>query len=331
MTRRLYILALALALTPTVGLAAPAVLFDVSNQHPLIQVYSLPNPGLEPLPAPGDWSWRADTRLSNHSIEEEGPAGERIVIDGESYRTQLVVGYGLRPEMSLTATIPLVAHSTGMLDGFIINWHDLWGLSNERREGFENNQLDYSYFQDGVALLAIRERQRGLGDIRLAWDWQLRPAGPEQRSLVLRTGLKLPTGSSRRLLGSGSTDVSVQLAGSDTKTLGAWNMALGWSLGALWLGDGDLLDELRENVVIIGSAGLRWQLWSRVALRAQLDLHSAFYDSALDVLGKGSVQLSSGFDVRLAERHWLELAMMQNLRTDTTPDFGLYLSWRSSL
>lgn len=328
MTRRLYLLAL--FLLPVAGAGAEPALFDLSNQHPLIQLYSLPNPGAEPLPAPGQWSWRADARLSNHSIAEQDGDAERIVLDGESYRAQLVLHYGLRPAMALSATIPLVAHSTGMLDGFIIDWHDLWGLSNERRNEFENNRLDFSYFRDGTALLALQERQRGLGDVRLGWDWELLQGGAARRGLALRAGLKLPTGSDERLLGSGSTDLSLQLLGNDRRTLQRWGASLSWSVGGIWLGESELLDALREDLVLVGSAGLRWPLGSRLAVRAQLDLHSAFYDSALDVLGKGSVQLSTGFDIRFGERHWLELAMMQNLRTDTTPDFGLYLSWRAA-
>ncbi|NGP54340.1 DUF3187 family protein [Thioalkalivibrio sp. XN8] len=328
MTRRLYLLATILLCTADA--AAQPALLDLSNQHPLVQVYSLPNPGLESLPAPGQWSWRADTRLSNHAIAEESAAGERIVLDGESYRSHLVLRYGLRPAMALSATIPLVAHSTGMLDSFIIDWHDLWGLSNRRRNAFENNRLDFSYSRDGIELLSLQERQRGLGDVRLDWDWELRAAGAERRGLALRAGLKLPTGSSSRLLGSGGTDIALQLLGSDHRTLERWGASLAWSVGTLWLGDSEVLDALREDLVVIGSAGLRWPLGSRLAVRAQLDVHSAFYDSELDVLGNGSVQLSTGFDWRCGERQWLELAMMQNLRTDTTPDFGLYLSWRAA-
>lgn len=329
MTRRLYLLAL--LLLPAAAPAAEPALFDLSNQHPLVQLYSLPNPGAEPLPATGQWAWRVDARLSNHSIAQDNAAGERVVLDGESYRTHIVASYGLRPDMTLAATIPLVAHSTGMLDGFIIDWHDLWGLSNERRNEFENNRLDFSYLEGGSALLSLQERQRGLGDVRLSWDWSLRPAGPARRALALRTGLKLPTGSSSRLLGSGSTDVSVQLLGSDRRTLQRWGASLSWSVGALWLGDTEVLEMLREDLVFIGSGGLRWPLGSRLGLRAQLDLHSAFYDSGLAALGKGSVQLSTGFDLRVGAGHWVELAMMQNLRTDTTPDFGLYFSWRAAL
>lgn len=321
---------LALLLTCAGPAAAQEVLFDVHNQHPLIQVHAPPAAGERAAIAPGQWRWDFALRLNNNSIQEGDAAAERIVLDGETYRTALTVSRGLRPGLALAATVPLVAHSSGFMDGFIIDWHDLWGLSNERRDGFANNQLDFSYVREGTERVSLRESARGLGDVRLDLDWHLRAADRGGRSLVLRGGVKLPTGSSDRLLGSGGTDLSLQLLSSDHRALAAWNLSLAWSLGALWLGDSDVLDTMREDLVGLASAGLRWRITPRFQAGMQVDLHTAMYDSGLRALGQGSVQLSTGFGMRLRGGSLVELAMIQNLRTDTTPDFGLYFGWRSS-
>ena len=321
---------LALSLTPGGASAAESVLFDVHNQHPLVALHAPPAPGERAPLRPGEWRWDLGLRLNNNSIQEGETTAERIVLDGETYRTSFTFSRGLRPGLAVAATVPLVAHSSGFMDGFIISWHDLWGLSNERREDFENNQLDFSYVQDGAEQVALRKSAHGLGDVRLDLDWHLREAGLDGRSLVLRGGVKLPTGSSDRLLGSGGTDLSLQLLSSDYRSLEAWNVSLAWSLGALWLGESDVLDTIREDLVGIASAGFRWRVTPRFEAGMQLDMHTAMYDSALRTLGRGGVQLTTGFGVHLRGGSLVELAMLQNLRTDTTPDFGLYLGWRSA-
>jgi hypothetical protein len=317
-------------LTAASPAAAQDVLFNVDNQHPLLQIHAPPAPGERAAIGPGLWRWDLALRLNNNAIQEGDVAAERLVLDGETYRTALTLSRGLVPGLAVSATVPLVAHSSGFMDEFISDWHDLWGLSNARRNGFENNQLEFSYVRGGTELVALRESARGLGDMRLDLDWHVRAAHHGERSLVLRAGVKLPTGSSDRLLGSGGTDLSLQLLSSDHRSLEARNVSLAWSLGALWLGESDVLDTLRKDFVGIASAGLRWHMTPRFEAGMQLDMHTAMYDSELRTLGRGGVQLSTGFGIRLRGGGLVELAMTQNLRTDTTPDFGLYLGWRSS-
>lgn len=282
------------------------------------------------MPGPGQWRWSLVARLTNNSIAQSDGARESIILDGETYRTALTVSRSARQGLALSVTLPLVAHSPGFLDGPIMDWHDRWGLSNQRRDEFQDNQLEYAYTRDGIELVALRERQRGLGDVRIELDWELRPGTVSGRSLVLRSGIKLPTGSSEKLLGSGGTDLSLQVLSSDHRTLEDWNISLAWSAGMLHLGASDVLEPLRQDWVGIASAGLRWRITPRFEAGLQIDTHTAFYDSGLRALGKGSVQLSTGFGLRLGNGSLFELAMMQNLRTDTTPDFGVYIGWRSS-
>ena len=303
-------------------------LFSTSDQNPFIQLYSLPSPAAYPAPAPGRWAWRFGFDLASSAITEARPTGERIVMDGETYRTSIALDYGVSERLAVGLTVPLVAHSGGFLDGFVQDWHDLFGLSNERRADFEDNLLDYSYVENGVEVFALRDRGRGLGDVRLTADWDLQSAPDATRNLVLRSGLKLPTGSSDTLRGSGSTDLSLQLLATDRQTLDGWGMTLSWMIGGLWLGEGDVLDPLREDLVAIGSIGISRPLWRDLTARLQLDSHSAFYDSDLRPLGASSVQLTFGGSIELARTQRIDFAMVQNLFTDTTPDLGIHLAWR---
>lgn len=312
------------------GSPADDSLFSTTDENPLIQLYSLPSPALYAAPGAGGWGWRFDLDIANSSIEEELPSGERIVFDGETYRSSLTLSRGLSDRISAGLTIPFVAHSGGFLDSLVRDWHDLFGLSNSRRNQFEDDSLDYHYEDGAGEEIRIVERSRGVGDVRLALERRLGAAASPRR-LALRAGLKLPTGSSDNLHGSGSTDASLQLLATDNATLAAWDTTLAWMVGGLWLGDGDVLDGLRRDVVAIGSVGVSRPMWRGLTLRLQLDGHSSFYDTRLEPLGAASVQITFGGSIAVGRAGRVDLAMIENLFTDTTPDLVFHVAWRGAL
>lgn len=322
-----YIAAVAwLPLAP--ALAQDHALFETSSQNPFIQIYSLPSPAESPARARRGWAMHAAFDLTSNATLKERPSGEGIVLDGETYRTSVTLEYGVSQRLAAGIIVPLVAHSTGFMDSLVKDWHDLFGISNDIRDRFDNNALAYVYATAGDEVFALRDRGRGIGDVRLTADWRLAAAPSPARSLVLRSGLKLPSGSSSRLHGSGSTDVSLQLLSTDRQTLSAWNTTLAWMIGGMWLGEGEVLDELRRDLVVIGSVGISRPLWRRLSARLQLDGHSEFYDSELRQLGNSALQLTFGGSVELARGGRVDFAMVQNLSTDPTPDFSIHLGWR---
>lgn len=305
-------------------------LFATTDQSPFIQFYSLPSPAIRPAPGRGRWHWHFSFDVASNAIEDGDPAAEHIVLSGETYRTGISLDVGLSERLTAGLAVPLVAHSSGMLDGLVRDWHDLFGLSNERREAVSKRALSYAYTLPAGEQIALEKRARGLGDLRLTVDWHLRAPRGDEGSLVLRPGLKLPTGSSDALRGSGSTDLSLQLLSADPQTLSRWNMTLSWMAGGMWLGRADVLDGIRRDWVAIGSIGVSRPLWRRFVARLQLDGHSAIYDSGLRALGSGSIQVTFGGSIELAHASRLDIAMVENLFTDTTPDLGLHVSWRGT-
>lgn len=323
-----WVLYTAATLAPPPAVASDDLaLFSTTNQNPFIQIYSLPSPSMYSTPGTDRWAWSIEFDLANGAIQDELPSGERLALDGETYRTSLMLRRQVSARVVAGLNVPFVAHSGGFLDSFVRDWHDVFGLSNSRRDDFEDNSLDYSYASDAGDAFRVTERSRGLGDIRLTLDHGLDTTDARRR-MGLRAGLKLPTGAGENLHGSGSTDVSLQLLATDAATLAAWNTTLAWMIGGMWLGDGEVLDGLRRDLVAVGSVGLSRQLWRNLTIRLQLDGHSSFYDTDLDALGAASLQLSFGGSIALAGAGRLDLVLVENLFTDTTPDLVLHLAWR---
>lgn len=330
--RALVLLGLAWLLPAAPGYAAPPVMFLTADQNPFIQIHSLPWPA-DAAPAPaGRWSLGLVLDVANNSIEREsGDGEERIVIDGETWRGNLVLAYGFSQRLQAGVTIPLVAHQGGLFDGFIREWHDTFGLTNSRRDVFADYALDYLYSDAAGDGVHVDRATNGIGDIRLTADWRLHADADAARRYTLRAGFKVPTGRASQLHGSGGTDLSLQLLSSDSATLDAINTTLSWMVGGLWLGDGEVLEAQRRDMVAIGSIGVVVPVWRGLMFKAQFDGHTSFYDSTLEVLGADAVQLLVGAGIRIGEAGMIDLGLTENLFTDTTPDFGLHLAWHSLL
>jgi len=303
--------------------------FLTSNQNPFIQIYSVPPAQSSHLAGGGTWRIAFQLDLTNNSIAEDDPT-ESIVIDGETYRGTLWLSHGLSDQFELGIAIPYVMQRQGIFDHFIEQWHDTFGLTNSKRTVFEEDQLNYAY-TGTEASQQVDEPAEGLGDIRLTLGYPVYQDDAETRSVALHAGLKLPSGDAAKLLGSGGTDLALQLSATDGRLLAGWKSVLFWSVGVLRLGNGEVLEAIRRDYVVIGSLGLGRPMTERTALKLQLDGHSSFYDSDLAPLGSSTVQLTVGGQIDLPGNSSLDLGLVENLFTDTAPDLVFHFAWRALL
>lgn len=315
------------AMVPAGAGAHEPMAFVTTNQNPFIQIFHPPWPASPVRPESGRWAagWMLD--VTNTSIDREGRPGERVVLDGETWRASLALAYGISPRFEAGLVIPLVSHQSGIFDGLIRRWHDAFGLSNSRRDRFGDYALEYSYEVDGVARISVSEPRTGIGDIRLSGAWRLAGEVDDRRVLMLRAGVKLPTGDASRLHGSGGTDLSLQLLSTDAETLSPLGATLTWMIGALRLGSGDVLDDLRRDHVAVGSLGIARPVSRNLVLKAQIDAHGPFYDTDIRAIGSEAVQLVVGAGIRLKRGGMIDVGIVENLFTDPTPDFGIHLAW----
>jgi len=310
--------------------AGEADTFLLRNQNPFLQVFGMPQFRTAATAPAGASRYELVLSIVNNA-EQRQLASETIVIDGQTDIIDLAVYRGVSRRLELGVLVPFVHHSGGFLDGPIKRWHNLWGLSNTKRAG-PLDQLNYFYARDGVVHADIASSSFGIGDVQLtaAVPMNAAPAAGGPR-FALRFSVKLPTGNTDDLHGSGAFDLAAGVYADATS--GFLGRALGLSAfaGVLALGKGDFAPEIQRDAVPFGGAALTWHATERFTLTGQAQVQGAYFDSSQDDLGSSSVQLAFGATYR-ARRGGLALglAIVEDLIGDTTPDLALHFSIRTT-
>lgn len=303
--------------------------FHTADRSPLVQIFGMPEPvGSEILPH-GEGAAAISLDISSNYAHAE-TASETILLDGEGYRTTLALRYGLGSRFEAGMELPFIGNSGGVFDRFIEGWHDFFGLPQGGRKEAPRNRLDYSYSRDGAQRLKLDDSGFGIGDIRLTAGYQLyKGAGESPPSVALRAGLKLPTGNSNRLQGSGSVDGSLWLDASDDYTVSIGHVTLFGSGGAMAMSRGDVLPDQQRSLAGFGALGVGWAPADWIALILQLSGHTPLYEeSGLTLLSSNSLQLHSGGTLRLPGSFLLDIAVSEDIAVDTAPDVTLHLALR---
>ena len=336
MVKKIYLSALA-AICLLLGImSSPAAAnemtpFDSLNQSPLVSIFGLPGAGNFFLLEPGRTEFGLNSVLSSNYTKNDN-ARESIILDGETTRFTLRMRHGLAPRFEIGLKIPYITQSGGFLDGAIESYHNAFGFPQGGRDLAPRNRLLYYYRRDGVDRLRFDTSGSGVGDLALTGAWQLyQSGGSEKQGLALNISLKLPTGDSDQLLGSGSTDVALWLTGASEAQFefGTWTTY--GAAGGLYLTEGKVLPDQQKNWAAFGSLGLGWQTpLSWLALKVQADAHTAFYrDSDLKELGAHSVQLIAGGTLYLSGQTSLDIGVGEDIAVGTAPDVSFYLTLRN--
>lgn len=303
--------------------------FYTFNQNPLVQIYGLPAAESATVEPRGSTLALLSFDLANSYAVDDNDR-ESVLLDGESDRLTFAFRRGISSRWELGLDLPLVAYNGGILDGFIEEWHDIFGLPQGNRRDTGHGELLFQYTKDGQERLRMDQGGLGIGDLRLGAGWQLYHDGSsEPAAVALRASLKLPTGNPSKLHGSGSTDIAIWLTGSDEYLLpGSWGeLTLFAAAGGMALTDGDVLEEQQRNLVGFGTLGLGWLPAEWLALKAQFSSHSPFYDgSDLNELSEPTVQLIFGGSCYLSSRTALDIALSEDITVTTSPDFALHLA-----
>lgn len=295
----------------------------IGNGSPVVMVFGIPRARGAGMTDAGsvDLDLTLDV-ASNFNLSHT--SRESVALDGETTRAALQLRYGVSERWNLGVELPWIHHGGGTLDGFIINWHDLWGFPQHGRDEAPRGRLDYHYSRDGRRLVDVHDATGGPGDLVVSVDRRLADAA------VLHTQVKLPTGDPDKLTGSGAADAAAGLELS-RRWRHRWSSNL--RAGVAYLGDGDVLPALRRNWAGYGGLDVVWQPLGALALRVQFDAHmSPYRDTGVDELSQWSGMLTAGGTWYITRRTALDLAVVENVPNPrAASDVTFQLRLRSTL
>jgi hypothetical protein len=300
-----------IALLATTAQAEP---FLTRNQNPLLALYGLPSPLPARLPPAGGGRVAGVINWGN-TEKEDFSADGNYTLDAETFELRLHFDHALGGRVALHAELPWRQVSEGSLDGFIDDWHGVFGLPGGSRRRLPEDELLIEFVQGGTTLLSIDESTSGIGDIPIALGYQLHATDSSTLSTWLT--VKAPTGSADDLTGSGAVDVAATLAGQ-TQLNERWQLF--GQASVAWLGEGDLLPELQESFAWTLMGGLTWNAWRALDVTAQVEANSRLYDGLDSELDGDAIVLTLGGSWRTEGGWRYDVGVSEDLQAGASPD-----------
>lgn len=306
--------------------------FSTSNQSPLVQIYGLPHDTTADIIPAGTFHTRLTQDLSsNYTINSN--LHEQVILDGDTSRTTFTIRYGVSPRWEAGIEIPYILYGGGFLDSFIVDWHSTFGLPQGGRDKAPKNRVNYSYRKDGVEKFRMDRSASGIGDISLTGGVRLYESAAAARhyKLALKGAVKLPTGDSTHLFGSGSTDGMLLLCGSSNNFSEWWTLGVYGSVGVLAMTRSDVLRDQHNPFAGVGTLGVGWGPASWISFKAQLNGTTPLYrSSSLTEISKSPVLLIFGGALRFPGEYLLDIGVSEDIVVDSAPDVSFHLGLSKS-
>ncbi|MEO1573563.1 MAG: DUF3187 family protein [Pseudomonadota bacterium] len=223
--------------------------------------------------------------------------------------------------------VPAVYQSGGMLDRLIDEFHQLFGLPEGDRPVQPIDALQLFYTDEQGTRFDVRGDDWGLGETHLHVGRSLRQT-PKTVS-AWRAHLKLPTGSTRRLLGSGTVGAGVEW---HAMTRSEWRgRGLTWfgGAGVQWQDGSDVLPDRVKRVAAFGHVGGRLFLRPALSAVVQVDFHTPYFDSGLDGI-ENAYAITFGGRWQRARGDAFEFTVYEDIVPRSVPDVVFQFRWLSS-
>jgi hypothetical protein len=243
------------------------------NYEPLNVPFLLPAPADGSVLGRGDKRFAADLDIVNNLLT----LGPKYVTDFEDQRLTLSWARGLGGGQEVGVRVPLLARNGGILDGFVNDWHRVFGFKGGGRGDLPEDRVIFQATNPATGATVINDTRSaaGLGDIVLEYRRSLTGNGapldrPDPRALTAsaRALLKLPTGRTDTLFGSGAADFGLGVAASVRPLR---RIAVHGNVTAVWNGN-PRKDELDARSTLVHSLlSVEWMMDRRTSFVAQSD------------------------------------------------------------
>ena len=303
---------------------------SVTNTRPVVYIHGIPASRQSQLLKSSELKFDVDYDVTNH-FSYNFDSNETVRFDGETQRVSVSIKYGLTNETEIEIVLPYVSHDGGSLDGFIENWHDFFGFPQNGRTNTPRNQLNYFYEKNGVTKLDFQESSSGVGDAQFIYAVKLNQQWfSQQNHLTFKAAIKLPTGDSDKLTGSGGTGLAAWLAGDNSTTWFGYKGSYYYSMGGMLLEEGEVIPDQQLPYVLFGGIGSGAKLNQSVTLQLQLDAHTPLYEgSDMIELDSFAFLLTIGGNLKLGENWNLDIAVVEDILPHAAPDVTFHLGVNS--
>jgi hypothetical protein len=298
---------------PVAALEAP---LGIRNIAPAAQLYGVPRAHGAALLGAG-YELTFTTEIANNWTSDSDRDSVAF-FDGET--TVLSYGYrrGFAERWEFAVEVPYLIHHGGYLDRSIDGFHDVFGFDDDGRNRAGRGRIDYYIADRGVIAVNFQHDRRGWGDVRAQLGYQIYREADS--ALAARVMVKMPTGDADQLTGSGAADVAAWLEYGRDRLFGIERASLNAGLGAIALGDGDLLRKAQDDVVSYAHFGLGWRFTERLVGLGQLDYHSRMLDTGLTQVADWGLQGTLGLRLHFNDAIFGEFAFVEDLKSDSTSD-----------
>lgn len=291
-------------------------------------IYAIP---VAAMTTPAGQVWQTSPEKSTFdqaSLAEwaEGNGGRSLYLaDTEQIRLDLTYTRPLSSRALVEVEVPLKAYSGGVLDPLIYGWHNALGFADAFRHRSPHN-VQQVFFARGSQHLALNAaRGPRLGDTTVRGLYQFWRSGQRGMSLAGSATVKLPTGSSSQLMGSGYFEGGLGLHA--TQELGRLTLygTAGFNLHPGWAA----IPGAHVRPAFDLHGGAQWRFGNRFAVLGAL----ALYGSPMDEGGHRSLGYAASLYSLAGRWSWdrfsLEVGMLENIvRNNNSHDFGLYSKLR---
>jgi len=182
----------------------------VRNQHPAQLTVLHLDPAAAHVLANGAVQVRQNLAYTSLWLRGTAP-GRTYEMDGETLRAATGVQVGLGSGLQAGFELPVVHTSGGFLDGFVIDYHQLFGFPDQARDQAARDQFSIAARENGQTVWSVERSDVELMDVPLSLTWQALERTAERPGLALRGGVELPTGDAAAGYGNGGVDASLGL------------------------------------------------------------------------------------------------------------------------
>jgi len=296
------------------GLSSPLYKADM---NPLTLGYAGPQSNFSTTLGQGRWRWQMGANIAN-TVQSDSNSfvGDSVLIDAETAVIRLAVEYGLTDHWNMVIDLPYIAHGKGKLDGTINQFHDIFSFPEGPRGDRPEDLFAVSYQREGQYLVNLVSPQSEFGDMGVSLTYSLDKSWVQ--NLKVGAKLKVPTGDSDHLTGSGTHDIAFWLSAANP--LGNKFSHFLTFGGTLIEQDKGLLSDMRNPGYGFLSYGVAWRYSPAVDLKIQLDTRSAIYKQTDLLPLRSATTVRFGGTLRLSNNYILEVAIAEDIAVGTAPD-----------